>query len=304
MELIRKYQSISQQSYPMTQDHKGLILGMIGVTIFGLTLPATRIAVAELDAITVGLGRAVVAAGIAGIYLLAIKARLPTPGEFKKLVATSLGIVFGFPLLSAIAMQYAPASHGGVMLGILPLATVAASAIFAGERPSPAFWLCSAAGAAAVILFALLQGGFELHIADIVLVASVICAAAGYAIGGDLSRTLGGSQVISWALIISLPGLIPPVIYVWPDLPAELSTSTWLAFLYVALGSQFFGFFFWNKGMVLSGIARVGQLQLLQPFITLIAAWFILGEPLTWMTLGFASFVVGVVAVGRKLRVS
>jgi len=288
----------------MSQDFKGLILGLLGVIIFGLTLPATRIAVSEMDAVTVGLGRAIIAAGFAGLYLFFIKARRPDRSEFKKLVATAACVIFGFPLLSAIAMQYTPASHGGVMLGILPLATVAASAIFAGERPSLAFWACSTVGAAAVVLFAVLQGGFELQLADVLLVASVISAAVGYAIGGQLSKTMGGSNVISWALVISLPVLIPPVLYVLPDLPSTLSRNVWISFLYVAIFSQFLGFFAWNKGMVLSGIARIGQLQLLQPFITLAAASILLNDPLTWMTVGFASFVVAVVAVGRKLQVS
>ena len=287
----------------MSRDFKGLMFGLAGVIIFGLTLPATRIAVSELDAITVGLGRAIIAALLAALYLFITKARRPDTSEFKKLVITAAGIIFGFPLLSAIAMQYTPASHGGVMLGILPLATVAASAIFAGERPSLAFWVCSIIGAAAVILFAVLEGGFELQLADILLVAAVLSAATGYAIGGGLSKTLGGSNVISWALVISLPVLIPPVLYVAPDLPQTLSFNVWMSFLYVAVFSQFLGFFAWNKGMVLSGIARVGQLQLLQPFITLAAAAVILNEPLTWMTVGFASFVVAVVAVGRKLQV-
>ncbi len=287
----------------MSQDFKGLMFGLIGVIIFGLTLPATRIAVSEMDAITVGLGRAVIAAGLAALFLFITKARRPEASELKKLALTAACVIFGFPLLTAIAMQYTPASHGGVMLGILPLATVAASAIFAGERPSPAFWLCSLIGAAAVILFAVLQAGFELQIGDILLVGAVLSAATGYAIGGQLSRTMGGSNVISWALVISLPVLIPPVVYVVPDLPQSLSFNVWISFLYVAVFSQFLGFFAWNRGMVLSGIARVGQLQLLQPFITLAAAAVLLNEPLTLMTVGFASFVIAIVAIGRKLQV-
>jgi len=294
----------SCNSKTMSQDFKGLMYGLIGVIIFGLTLPATRIAVTELDPVIVGLGRAIIAAMCAGAYLFFTKARRPTTVEFKKLAITAVGIIFGFPLLSAIAMLYTPASHGGVMLGILPLATVAASTMFAGERPSIAFWVCSAIGAAAVILFAILQGGFELHIADILLVASVLSAAVGYAIGGQLSKTLGGANVISWALIISLPFLFPPVLFVYSEVPSTLSPNVWASFLYVAIFSQFLGFFAWNRGMELCGIARIGQLQLLQPFVTLLAAWVLLNEPLTWMTLGFASFVVGVVAVGRKLQVN
>jgi len=279
------------------------MFGLLGVAIFGLTLPATRTAVSELDAITVSMGRAVIAAMLAGLYLFFTKARRPDWSEFKKLVAIAAGVIFGFPLLSSLAMQSVPASHGGVMLGILPLATVAASAVFAGERPSLAFWICSAVGAAAVVLFAVLQSGFKLQMADVLLVGSVLSAAIGYAIGGQLSKDLGGSNVISWALVISLPVLIPPIIYIWSDLPATVSRNVWISFLYVAVFSQFLGFFAWNKGMALSGIARVGQLQLLQPFITLAAASVLLGEALTWMTFGFASFVVAIVAVGRKLQI-
>jgi drug/metabolite transporter (DMT)-like permease len=214
------------------------------------------------------------------------------------------GVVVGFPLLSALAMQTAPASHGGVVLGILPLATAAMSVWLAGERPSLGFWLCAIAGALAVACFSLLDGGRALYLADGLLIIAVACAAAGYAIGGDLSRTQSGWQVISWALLLSTPALLPPVLWSLPEVNWNASPAAWLSFLYVAVFSQFLGFFFWNKGMALAGVAKVGQIQLLQVFVTLIGSAILLGESIRPVTALFAVIVVAAVALGRTMTVA
>jgi drug/metabolite transporter (DMT)-like permease len=251
----------------------------------------------------VGLGRSIVAATIAAPMLWIAKAPPPSARDAKRLAAMAGGVVVGFPLFSAIAMQWAPASHGGVVLGILPLATAAMSVVFAGERPSPGFWLCGIAGSAAVVVFALLDGGAEIHLADGLLMLAVACASAGYAIGGDLSRTQEGWQVISWALLFSFPVLLPAVVWTLPDVDWQASAAAWFSFLYVAVFSQFLGFLFWNRGMALAGVARIGQVQMLQVFVTLLGSAVLLGEPIKPVTTLFAIIVVTAVALGRIMAV-
>ncbi len=288
----------------MSDTAKGYLLGLAAVIIFGLTLPATRIAVADLPATFVGLGRAIVAAGIAAVFLKLGHAPKPNRAQLGKLAAASAGIIFGFPLLSAIAMKTAPASHGGVVLGILPLATALAGVVFAKERPSAGFWLCGLAGSAAVVIYSLLDGNAEIFSADILLLLAVMSAAIGYAISGDLSRTLGGWQVISWALVISLPALLGPVLWVMPDIDWAAGWRAWAGFAYVAIFSQFLGFFFWNKAMAIAGVAKIGQLQLFQIFITLIGSWALVGEAIKPITLLFAIIVFTAVWIGRNMQVA
>jgi len=284
-------------------ETKGLLLGFIGVAVFSLTLPATRFAMADSDPVVFGLGRSLLAGVVAAAILLATRQRLPRGAEWRGLALVAAGVVFGFPLFSAWGMQRVPAAHGGVVLGILPLATAMAGAVILRERPSPAFWLVSLAGGGAVVAFSLLRGGGALGSGHIALLGSVACAAVGYAEGARLSRSLGGWQVICWALVISFPILLVPVV------PATLahglpgSPQSWIAFVYVALFSQLFGFFAWYRGLALGGVARVSQVQLLQTFMTIGASALLLGEVIDTMTLGFAVFVVASVALGRRMPV-
>jgi drug/metabolite transporter (DMT)-like permease len=287
----------------MSDLTKGYLLGLAAVVIFGLTLPFTRIAVSELDPYAVSLWRAVVATGVAAIFLVATRQPWPRPSDLARLAATGAGVVLGFPVLSSVAMQWAPAAHGGVVLGALPLATAIMGAVLTGERPAPAFWAWSVIGSSLVIVYALWDGGAELHAADTLLVLAVISAAAGYAIGGDLSRRLGGWQVISWVLVVSLPLTLPLALWRLPELNWQASWPAWGSFLYLAVMSQFAGFFFWNAGLAKGGVAKVGQVQLLQTFVTLAAAALMLGEALTARTLVFAVAVAAAVWFGRKARV-
>ena len=282
----------------------GLLAGLAGVVIFGLTLPMTHFALAGFDVYTVGLGRGIAAACLAGIVLAATRQPLPARIHWGRIFAASAGIVIGFPLLVTAAMQYVPSAHGGVILAILPLATAMASVAIAGERPSLGFWLAGIAGSALVLLFAVIEAdGLTLQAADLLLLAAVVATAIGYAQSGMLARALGGWQTISWALIFSLPLLVPATILLEEPIDWDAPASAWLGFLYVAFMSQFFGFFFWNKGMALAGVARTGQLQLLQPFVTLAAAALLLGEQVGWRHGLFALAIIGVVIVGRQYRV-
>jgi drug/metabolite transporter (DMT)-like permease len=290
-------------SAAMAQETRGMWLGAIGVAIFSLTLPFTRIAVAELNPVLVAFGRAVVAAAASALLLWRIGAPRPTFVQCKALSITALGVVIGFPVFSSLAMRHVPASHGAVVLGILPLATALFGALRFGERPSLGFWIAAVAGSGIVIAFALWQGGGELHAADLALFAAVIAAAMGYAEGGRLSQTMGGQQVISWALVLSMPVLLPVTIWLGWRYGVSASPQAWMAFAYVSLFSMFIGFFFWYKGLALGGIARVGQVQLLQPFLTLIAAALVFGETLDARNILFALAVIGVVAVGRSMSI-
>ena len=287
---------------------QGYIYGLIGVIIFGLTLPATRIAVAEFPPTMVGLGRSIVAAGLAGLYLIATKARRPTKAEFKRLALVPIGVIFGFPALTAFAMQTAPASHGGVVLGILPLATAVAAMLVAREKPSLAFWLWGFIGGLAVVAFALLDGGpqsgVQIYGADLLLLAAVFLAAFGYAQSRVLARNMAGLEVISWALVMSLPVLVIVVALTINGINWSASWQAWTGFAYVAIFSQFLGFAFWNKGLALGGIAHVGQTQLFQIFITLIGSALLLGETIHSTTIIFALIVGFAVAMGKRAPVS
>ncbi|APA69290.1 DMT family transporter [Janthinobacterium sp. 1_2014MBL_MicDiv] len=289
----------------LSADHKGLLLGLIAVALFSLTLPFTRMAVAELDPTFVALGRALVAACLAGLWLWHQRAPLPRREQWLPLALVSLGCVLGFPWLTSIAMRSLPASHGAVLVGILPLATAVFAVLRGKERPSPGFWLMAVAGTALVVAFALRQGGGSFHLADVLMFAAVVLGALGYAEGGRLAQSMPGQHVISWALLLAVPFVLPVVLWnAWPQraLMAQASTAAWLSFAYISVFSMFIGFFFWYRGMALGGVARVGQTQLLQPFLTLLGAAVLLGEPLTGASLLFAGAVIAVVAAGRKLK--
>jgi drug/metabolite transporter (DMT)-like permease len=280
----------------------GMLLGLVGVAMFSLTLPFTRMAVAELDPAFVALGRALVAAALGAIWLRWNRVALPPRSALLPLALVSLGCVIGFPWLTSIALRTLPASHGAVLVGILPLATALFSALRGNEKPSAGFWMMALLGSGIVIGFALRQSGGSFQPADLLMFGAVALGALGYAEGGRLSQSMGGQQVISWALVLSAPLLVPLVLWLsWPrlDAIAHAGARAWIGFAYVSVFSMFIGFFFWYRGMVLGGIARVGQVQLVQPFLTLVGAALLLGEPLELSNFVFALAVIAV----RKMQV-
>lgn len=293
-----------QPERPAARNRQALLLGLLGVVMFGLTLPATRLAVADFDPLFVTAGRSLVAAALASLVLLSARPRPPQRRDWPRLAAFAVFSIIGFPLLMAIAMQYAPAAHGAVVLAVLPLLTAMAGAVVAGERPSLGFWGCGVAGTASVLVYSLLSGGpsGDLHWADLLLAASAASAAMAYALGGEMAQRIGGWEVISWALVFSAPVMLVLVLLSGP-INWAASASAWAGFLYVSVFSMFLAFFAWNKGLALGGIARVGQLQLLQPFIALVGAAALLGEAVGWLEIGFAALVVGIVALGWGMRI-
>lgn len=283
-------------------ENLGYLYGVIAVTAFAVTLPATRAAVRSLDPVFVGLGRGAGAALLGAAFLLLTRQRLPSREQARDLVGVAAGVVIGFPLFSAWAMRYVDASHGGVVLGILPLATAAAAALFSGERPSARFWLFALVGAVLVVGYSLTRAGGHLQLADLALFGAIVSAGGGYAIGARLSRSMGGPQVISWALVFAAPFLVGPVILYAPE-SFDLPLESWLGFIYVTVISQFLGFFPWYRGLALGGIAKVGQTQLLQPFLTIVASALLLGESTAMLTWLVAALVVAVVAIGKTADV-
>jgi drug/metabolite transporter (DMT)-like permease len=282
----------------------GMLLGLVGVAIFSLTLPMTRLAVADLDPVWVGLTRALLAALPAAAWLAWRRAPWPSRALRGRLLVVSAGVVVGFPTLSAMAMREVDASHGAVMLGVLPLATALAGAWLAGERPSRAYWACATLGAALVCGFALRAGGGSLRPADGLLVLAVAAAAVGYAEGARVTRRIGGPQTICWALVVSAPLLAGPVAWLTWRHGLDAGPAAWLGFAYITLFSQLLGFFAWYRALALGGIARVSQVQLLQLFMTLgfaAAIDRVLPGPDTWL---FGLAVVAVVAAGRATPVA
>jgi len=291
------------QSIEPSQINKGMMLGLMGVLVFSFTLPITRLIIPFMDPIFLGLGRSVIAAVVAVIILIALKQPLPTLRQAGLLLIAASGVVWGFPVLSALGMQTVPASHGSVVTGLLPLFTAAFATFITKEFPSIGFWAVALVGAMLVIGFSLIKGGMTLHKGDIYLFASSIIGGLGYAVGGKISKEIGGWQVICWALVLSFPITATGAWVMKPDDLFNFPHYVYASFLYLALASQLFGFFFWNRGLVLGGIARVSQVQLLQPFLSIFAAIIILGESVDVMTYGFALAVILIIAISRKMTI-
>ena len=295
---------------------KAYVLGVVGVVIFGMTFPMTRLAVGtpELPQFSPWLSafaRAAVA-GLLSLCYLAITSQLSsikrlTRAEQMSLVVTSLGVVFGFPLLTAWALRYVEAIHAAVLIGFLPLATAGLGAWMAHQRPSLGFWLCAAVGSALVVIYAVLhnQGSSWLfHPADLLLVLAVFCAAVGYAKGAALTQRLGGAEVICWALVIALPISLPVTLLLLPSSNlAVIGVPAWVGFTYISVFSMWLGFFAWYKALALGGTVRISQIQLLQPMFSMMFAVPILGERLDLMTLVFAVAVIATVFIGKKMPI-
>jgi drug/metabolite transporter (DMT)-like permease len=255
---------------------RGMALAFVGVATFSFSLPSTRLAVADMDPFFVGFGRAAVAAAFAIVVLRMMRATRPTAPQWRSLAIVAFGVVLGFPLLTALALQEVDATHGAVVIALLPAGTAVFAVLRAGEHPSRGFWLAAGAGLVVVLAFVASQGLGAIGIADLELLgATVICSLA-YAEGGALSRTMGGPQVICWALVLALPLTLVVALLTLPD--ASASTEAWLGFAYVSLFSMFRGFFAWYAGLARGGVAKAGQVQLLQTPMTLMLAALVLGE--------------------------
>ncbi|TFD95295.1 DMT family transporter [Cryobacterium lactosi] len=290
---------------PHASSTAGLLFGLLGVLAFSFTLPLTRVAVHQLDPLFVGAGRAVLAGLLAIGVLAALRQRLPRGGQWVRLAVVATGVIAGFPILTSYALQTVPAAHGAVVIGLLPAATAIVAVLRARERPSARFWLASGLGVVAVAGFvALTSGGLHtLAPADLLLVGAVALAAIGYGEGALLSRELGSWQTICWALIVALPVMLPLMLAGlgsgWP----EADAPAWLAFAYLAGVSMFLGFFAWYRGLAIGPIARVSQIQLVQPVLTIVWATLLLGERLDPVVLVGALAVILCAATAVRARI-
>ncbi|CAA9474219.1 MAG: Permease of the drug/metabolite transporter (DMT) superfamily [uncultured Solirubrobacteraceae bacterium] len=288
----------------VTRPGAGLLLGLLGVLGFSFSLPATRLAVTDLDPWFVTFARAAVAAALAGLYLLAVRAPLPTRAQWRRLALVAGGAVVGFPLLTGLALVTSESQQGAVVVTLLPAATALAAVVLAGERPGPVFWAAAVAGLLIVLTFTVATSGGAVTGADVFLLAAVAVCAVAYAEGGVLSRDLGGARTICWALVLSVPITVPIAAAAAATTSLQAGPGAWLGLAYVSAISMFLGFFAWYAGLARGGVARVGQVQLLQPLLTFLWAGLVLGERIGAGTVLAATAVLATVVVTQRARIT
>ena len=296
---------------PVSGDHdrsRGYALGLLGVVIFAMTLPMTRLAVGDasdpqLPPAFVTAGRAALAGLLSLAYLRVVGATRPAREHWRLLAVCALGTVLGFPLFLALALRHADAMHAAVVTGVLPLGTAVAAALWLRQRASRSFWACAVAGCLLVLAYAAWQGQGALSAADGLLLLAVASASIGYVAGAQVSSKLPAEHVICWVLVLSLPLTLPAMLATWPVAAGAVRPGAWVGFAYVTLFSMWLGFFAWYRGLALGGVLRVSQVQLLQPFLALLFAVPVLGERLDATTLLFALLVGAVVFLGKRMPV-
>ncbi|MCL8537916.1 DMT family transporter [Chryseobacterium gallinarum] len=282
------------------QAINGWINGFIGVLLFSGSMPATKLAVIEMNPVFVTIARAVIAGILALSVLLLYKEKRPEKTQIFSLILVAIGCVIGFPLLSSLALQHLSSAHSIVFLGMLPLSTAVFGVLRGGERPHPVFWFFSVVGSLLVMGYAFSQGISASPVGDLLMLLAVILCGLGYAEGAKLSKSLGGWQVISWALVLSLPVMLPLFFIYFPNNPGTISFKGWFGLGYISLFSMFIGFIFWYKGLAQGGISSVGQLQLLQPFFGLALAAYFLHEQVSAGMVGVTVGVIVCVAGTKK----
>lgn len=291
----------------MNATNKGFAWGVLGVVIFAMTLPMTRLAVGaasdpQLTPAFVTAGRAALAGLLSVVYLMVIRAPWPARRHWPTLAVSALGTVVGFPMSLALALRQVDATHAAVVTGLMPMSTAVIGALVLRQRPSLGFWGCAVAGFVLVLCFAAWQGGGALSAGDGWLLLAVLFTGIGYVAGGKVAAEMPAPQVICWVLVMSLPLTLPAALWFWPTAPARL--ASWGGFLYVSLFSMWLGFFAWYRGLAMGGLVRVSQVQLVQPFLALLFAVPILGERLDLLTVAFALAVIGVVFLGKRMPVA
>lgn len=293
----------------MRRETLGMWLGVLGVALFAVTLPMTRMATGtqaapQLSPWFVTFGRAALAGILSIIVLVAMRAPRPERHQWKPLGMAVLGNVIGYPLLLGYALRAVTASHAAVVTALLPLATAAIAAWVLHQRARLGFWVCTVIGSGLVVAFSLLRAwqqghGFGFEWADLLLVGAVLAASFGYIYGAQVTPALGAERVICWVCVMALPVTLPGALLTWPSQP--VAWTAWAGLAYVGVFSMWIAFFAWYRGLAMGGALRVSQAQLLQPFLSILAAVPLLGEPLDSVTLGFALAVVATVLIGKKL---
>ena len=287
----------------LSNESKGMLIGVIGITMFSLTLPFTQMAVKELSPFFVAFSRATIAGFCALILMILGKYKLPTKNQIKRLIIIAIGIVYGFPIFTSMAMTTLPSSHSGIVLGILPLTMSVLAAIRYKEKASLAYWITSIIGASLVISYAFIDNNGFLIKEDLWLLFAILFVSIGYSEGGNLSKEMGSIAVVSWALVLTLPFNIIATYFFYETSFSSVSLQALISLSYVGLFSMYIGFFFWYKGIAIGGISRVGQVQLIQPFLTIVAAFFLTNEKITFLNILFAIMVLVVIIVGKKTKI-
>jgi drug/metabolite transporter (DMT)-like permease len=293
----------------MKKESKGMWLGVLGVAIFAVTLPMTRLATGtpqdpQLSAWFITFARATLAGGLSLLFLGLTRSPLPIAAQRKPLLLAMLGNALGFPLCLGFALRHVSSGHAAVFTALLPLATAAMAAWVLHQRARLGFWVCAGLGAALVVAFSLLRAsqhaqGFALEWADLLLLGAIGSAAVGYVYGAQVTPQLGAERVICWVCVMTLPYSLPLAVVNWPS--TTIHTASWWGLVYVGVFSMWAGFFAWYRGLAMGGALRVSQVQLLQPFFSILAAVPLLGEVLEPVTLGFALAIVAVVFLGKRL---
>jgi drug/metabolite transporter (DMT)-like permease len=282
----------------------GLLLGCLGIVGFSFSFPATKLALDGFDPWLVAFGRAAIAGALAAAYLATVRAHAPTRDQWRRLAIVAAGVIVGFPLFTSLALVTSGSAHGAIVIAVLPAATALAAVARAGERPGPGFWLAAAAGLAVVLAFVLHEASGAFTAADGFLLLGTACCALGYAEGGALARELGGARTISWALVLSLPLTVPVTVVATATTAPDAHLTAVLGLGYVAAISMFLGFFAWYAGLARGGVARIGQVQLTQPLLTLLLSALVLGEALTPAMLLAGAGVLVCVAATQRARVA
>ncbi len=289
----------------------GTGLGLLGVTVFALTLPMTRLATGTVDAPQlspwfVTWSRCAIAGLLSLVFLVVTRSPRPSATQTRWIGLSLLGNALGYPLLLAWALRHVTASHAAVITSLLPLATAAAAAWLLHQRARLGFWVFAVLGSTLVAVYSVLRaqgagvGHGGLVWADALLLGAVVAAALGYVAGAQVTPALGAERVISWVCVMTLPLALPMAWWTWPE--QAIRGESWWALAYVGVFSMWAGFFAWFRGLALGGALRVSQLQLFQPFISMAAAVPLLGESLDALTLGFALAVLATVFAGRRMN--
>ncbi|TFC30677.1 DMT family transporter [Cryobacterium sp. TMT1-3] len=298
--------AIKRMPAPLSPSRSGLAWGLLGVAAFSFTVPFTRVAVESMSPLFIGSGRAVIAAVLAAAALIITRQHLPRGNQWLRLAVVAGGVVVGFPLLTSFALTTVSASHGAVVIALLPAATAVAAVMRGQERPPLPFWIMASVGALVAVAFASLQGGESIRLqwSDLLLFGAVVAAAIGYAEGGLLAREIGSWQTVSWALVLAAPLMVALTTIAIVDQPPTGTPTQWAAFAYLGVVSMFLGFFAWYRGLAIGPMAQVSQVQLAQPVLSIVWAALILHEHLTWQTIigGTAVILCAGIAVRTRLN--
>jgi len=301
-QLLVSDNTISKKLNAPVHSWRGMIYGFIGMACFSLTAPFTKLALEGFSPYFITSGRVALAGVVAAIILYLRGAQWPKRIYWKRLILVSLGVSIGFPLSLGIALTHTNASHAGIVLAILPLLTSIIGASTHQEKHGNAFWLVATSGCISVLAYIFWSSGIKLVAADVWLLVAALSAAIAYSSGASLTKSLGGVNTICWAMVIMLPFSIPALLYLAPTAEhfTTVPVTAIVSFLYLALVSQLLGFVPWYAGLSLGGVARVSQVQLLQTFLTLFAAAFLLDEVIEWHLWVVATMVVGQVYLAKK----